>query len=209
MTTMPAALLEVLPDYILGTMPAAERTVLERQIAGSPELQREVDLLAEALAQGTLSGLPPLAPPGNGRARLLAAVGAGERLAAFQPRLAEVFDLPKSTIRMLLDKVDDAAAWIGGFAPGLRFFNFTPGPRHAHTGADAGFVRLAVGAAFPRHRHLGHEMTFVLEGQMRDGEKRFGPGAVIEHQEGTEHGWVTDGAHELLIVSLHHGLTPV
>jgi putative transcriptional regulator len=207
--TSPAPLHDVLPEYVLGSLPAAEMAAIDRQVAGSPELRREVDRLMEALSAGLLAGLPPLTPAPAARDRLLAAVGGGARFADRLAGLAQMFDLPVPTMRMLLDKVDDAGAWIGGYAPGLRFFNFTPGLRHAGAGADAGFVRLEPGAAFPRHRHLGHEKTMVLEGQMRDGEKRFGPGSVIEHDEGTEHGWVTDGTTSLLVVSLHHGLQPL
>jgi putative transcriptional regulator len=150
--------------------------------------------------------LVPVPVPATGRDRLLAVLGGGQRFAGLIPRLGQMFDLPGRAVQALLDKVDDDSAWISGFAPGLRFFNFTPGPRHAAAGAEAGFVRLAVGATFPRHRHVGHEMTLVIEGQMRDDDKRFGPGSVIEHDKDTEHGWVTDGPTELLVVSVHHGL---
>jgi putative transcriptional regulator len=197
---------DLLADYILGTLSPPEMAELDRRIAASPDLRREVDLLTEAMAQAAVRTLAPVATPATGRSRLLEVLGGGQRFAGLVPRLGQLFDLPERAVRALLDKVDDESAWISGFAPGLRYFNFTPGPRHAAAGAEAGFVRLAVGAAFPRHCHLGHETTLVIEGQMRDGDKRFGPGAVIEHAKDTEHGWVNDGPTELLVVSVHHGL---
>ena len=196
-----------LADYVLGTLSPSEMADLDRRIAASADLRREVDLLTEAMAQAAVRTLVPM--PATGRDRLLAVLGGGQRFAGLVPRLGQMFDLPARAVQALLDKVDDDSAWISGFAPGLRFFNFSPGPRHAAAGAEAGFVRLAVGATFPRHRHVGHETTMVIEGQMRDGDKVFGPGSVIEHDKDTEHGWVTDGPTELLVVSVHHGLQPV
>jgi anti-sigma factor ChrR (cupin superfamily) len=198
---------ERLSDYVLGVASAEDRAEIEREMAASQDLRREIDLLTEAMAEAAVSDLAPLPVPPAGRARLLAAIGSGERFAPLVARLASLFDLPAATVRALLDKIDDGAAWIGGFAPGLRFFNFTPGPRHL--AAEAGFVRLAPGAIFPRHRHLGHETTLILEGWMRDGDQRFGPGSLIEHEKDSEHGWVNDGPGDLVVVSVHHGLQPL
>ena len=198
---------EALPEYVMGTLPAADMAALDREIAVSPALRREVDRLTETLAHAALAQLQALPPPPSARERLLAAVGKGNRLAALVSRLSEVADLPAGVVRALLDKADDAATWIGGFAPGLLYFNFIPGPRHA--GADAGFVRLEPGAKFPYHRHLGPEITFVLEGQMRDGDRVYKPGDVIERETDSEHGWQTEGDADLTIVSIHRGFQPL
>jgi anti-sigma factor RsiW len=203
------ALRDQLTDYVLGTLPASQMAELDRRIAASADLRREVDLLTELLAQAAVRTLEPLPVPVNGRNRLLAALGTGQRFAGLIPRLGQMLDLPARAVQALLDKVDDDGAWISGFAPGVRYFNFTPGARHAAAGAEAGFVRLGAGVSFPHHRHIGHEMTMVIEGQMRDGDKRFGAGAVIEHDRDSEHGWVNDGPGDLLVVSVHHGLTVV
>jgi putative transcriptional regulator len=198
---------EALPEYVMGTLPPAEMAAIEREIAASPTLRQEVDRLTESLAQAALAQMHALPPPPSVRDRLLASVGRGNRLAPLVARLSAVADLPAGAVRALLDKAEDAATWIGGFAPGLLYFNFIPGPRHA--GADAGFVRLEPGAKFPAHRHLGHEITFVLEGQMRDGDQVFGPGDVIEREKDSTHGWQAEGADPLTIVSIHRGFEPL
>src|SRR5436190_18067811 len=71
---------ELLPDYVLGELPAEEQRELDALIAESPELRREVDRVTEALA-ATASHAAPVAPTPSLRARLLQTLGGVERFA--------------------------------------------------------------------------------------------------------------------------------
>jgi putative transcriptional regulator len=140
------------------------------------------------------------------RDRLLATLAGPERFASFIERLAHLFDLPRAGVRELLARIDDGGGWLAGYVPDLQYFNFTPGPRLA--GADAGFVRLRPGGRFPRHRHVGDEVTFILEGAMRDGDQLYRPGALVERARDTVHDYAAEGPRDLVLVSLHRGIVP-
>jgi anti-sigma factor ChrR (cupin superfamily) len=47
------------------------------------------------------------------------------------------------------------------------------------SGAGAIFLRMAPGCRYPAHRHTGGEDVLVLEGELRVGEKKFGPGDYL------------------------------
>lgn len=144
----------------------------------------------------------PERPPADLRARLLEELAGPQRFRLLVPALARFADVTADALDDLLHKVDDAAGWIDGL-PNIRYFHFTPGP--AAQAAEAGFVRLAPGAVFPRHKHLGVERTFVLDGVMQDRGRIYGPGSVIESTAGTDHDYTAGPGRDLLIVSLHNG----
>ena len=103
----------------------------------------------------------------------------------------------------MLAKIDDAATWIEAPFPGVRYFNFTPG---ATAGAvEAGVVRLGPGARFPRHRHLGREVSLVLDGLLEDRGAVHGPGSVVEAELGSAHDYAAGPGRDLLLVSVHGG----
>jgi anti-sigma factor ChrR (cupin superfamily) len=210
---MSADVQERLPEYVLGTLSPSEMQEIEALVALSPSLRREVDVLTEALS-GTASALHPLQPSAGVRARLLASLdsNAATRFAPFVAELTRLYDLSAEAIRALLARVDDAAAWLT-FAPGIRYQHFLPGPRLLGApGVEAGLVRLSPGTTFFRHRHLaGPEVTFVLQGTMRDGDRRFGPGSVLTREPGSVHDYAAEhaaGGEDLVIVVLHHGIEP-
>ena len=59
---------------------------------------------------------------------------------------------------------------------------------------------------FPRHRHLGAETTFVLEGVMHDRGKVYGPGAIVSSTAGTAHDYRAAAGRDLVILSVHGGV---
>jgi quercetin dioxygenase-like cupin family protein len=144
------------------------------------------------------------APPSEVRARLLASVAGPGRFAALAAALGRVTDLAGDAVAALLAKVDDAAAWSDAPFPGVRYFHFTPGPGAAVV--EAGFVRLAPGARFPHHKHLGREVTFILDGVLEDRGRTYGPGSVVESAAGTEHDYTAGPGRDLVLVSLHSGV---
>jgi ChrR Cupin-like domain len=121
----------------------------------------------------------------SARARLLAALDA-ERYLPFCAELARHFDLAEQAMRTLLARIVDPAAWTPGTPPVESFVDFEPGA--AVHPLRAGFVRLAPGAKLSAHRHTDRELTFVLEGELVDGEgQRHGPGTAIAMPAASAH----------------------
>jgi quercetin dioxygenase-like cupin family protein len=148
--------------------------------------------------------IDPEAPPAALRRRLLESVAGPGRFAPLSAALGRATDLANDAVAALLAKIDDAAAWTDAPFPGVRYFHFRPGA--AVTAVEAGLVRLAPGARFPHHKHLGREVTFVLEGLLHDRGHVYGPGSLIELDAGSEHEYAAGPGHDLVIVSLHGGI---
>jgi quercetin dioxygenase-like cupin family protein len=150
--------------------------------------ESEERAIAEALGS-LVRALPPAAPSPGGHVRLLAAARAGAtRYAPFFGRLGALFDVDEARVAELLAGVGDASQWHPGPLPRVESFHLAGGPRVA--GADVGLVRHPAGMAFPRHRHLGVERVFVLEGGYRDDlGKVYGPGDLHEMAAGTSHAY--------------------
>lgn len=129
------------------------------------------DMSTEAMTSLSLA-LPPVAPPPGLRARLLAtAVRPEHRFAPFAARFARLIDVAHERARELLTSLARPEVW-QGFLPGVELVHLEGGP--AVAGADVGFVRVAAGAVFPEHRHLGEERVIVLQGAYIDSD-----GAVV------------------------------
>jgi putative transcriptional regulator len=200
-----------LPEYVLGVLPEEARAAIEAALAASPELQREVDALAEQLAARS-EILPRIAPEPATRARLLATLGGVERFAPFFPLLCDLFDLPRAAIRAILTRVDDLTApWephlFGTPLEGIELTHFRAGPRLA--GAAGGLVRLRPNVSFPRHQHRGDEVSVVLEGGLREGGRIHGPGAIVERKRDTVHDFAATGERDLVVIVLHRGIALV
>ena len=203
---MKAELHDRLPEYVLGTLPAAEQAALSTEIDASPELQREVDHLTEALA-GSVSALAPVAPSAAARARLVDALAGPDRFRPFFAELARRFDLTIDAIRGLVARIDDPAAWEGSPWPWIKLIHFAGGP--ALGAADAGFVRVKAGTTFPRHSHEGPEFAFVLEGTMIKNGRRYHAGDVDEVPEDEVHEYSVGPESDLVVMVWHHGIRVV
>ncbi len=170
---MPAvmnALSDLLPLYALGVLDRDDAALVEQALATNPALRSE---LVEVLEVGAdlITSLAPVDPDPSVRARLLAAI-AGDAGAATDlvARVAALFDLAASRARAVLAWVDEPRRWIA-LAPGVDGAGLTPGP--AQAGATCGLLRLAAGATFPWHAHLGEEVALVVSGgaRMSDGRQ--------------------------------------
>ncbi|MBI3358195.1 MAG: cupin domain-containing protein, partial [Nitrospirae bacterium] len=71
---------------------------------------------------------------------------------------------------------------------------------------EAGFVRTAAGATFPRHRHLGSEITLVLEGGLWDNGRHYLPREIIEKDTDSVHEYRADPERDLITVVVYHGI---
>ncbi|HEY2730100.1 MAG TPA: cupin domain-containing protein [Polyangia bacterium] len=145
-----------------------------------------------------------VAPPPALRRRLLDDLAGPARFGLLAGALGRVADLGAEAAWALLRKVDELAAWSDAPFPGVRYFHFEAG---AGAGAvEAGFVRVQPGARFPRHRHVGREVTFVVDGLLHDRGKVYGPGSVVESAPGTDHDYTAGPGRDLVLVSLHGGI---
>lgn len=71
-----------------------------------------------------------------------------------------------------------------------------------HESADAGKVallRYAPGAEVPAHRHDGHELIYVLEGEQRDERGSYPAGSFVINEPGVSHRVFSDAGCVVLI----------
>jgi putative transcriptional regulator len=195
----------LIPEYVLGTLPEDQADEIDAIVGASPELQRRVSDIQEGLA-GSIAALPQLAPSSATRSRLLEALAGPDRFRPFFDVLTRLVDLPVDGLRAILARIDEAGGWEAGPLPTVQVVHFKGGPRVQ--ALDTGLLRMAAGTRFPHHRHLGDEITVVLEGTLRDGARVYGPGQVIEWRVGTEHDYAAGPGRDLVTLVVHSGIEP-
>jgi len=188
-----------LAEYALGNLAEAEQRTLEVKLAESDELRRAVAAVRETLAALPLASAPAV-PRQGARDALLSALASGERFRPFLADLMRCCDLTAVRARELVSQIDEAGAWEPGPVPGLSFMHFAAGPNAVEH--DTYFVRLPRGLCFPYHRHAGHEINYVLEGALRDGDGTlYLPGEAMVKAPGTAHEcFVPEDADTLVVV---------
>jgi hypothetical protein len=135
---------------------------------------------------------------------LLLALDTGARYRPFLSDLTRHFDLSEARVMQLFHAIDDVAAWEPGPMPGIAVMHFPGGPNAL--AQDTGFVRLPRGLQFPYHRHLGHEVNYVLEGALRDGDGTlYLPGEAIERAKDTAHEFSVPEEADALIAVVQDG----
>jgi predicted ChrR family anti-sigma factor len=158
--------IDLLPEYALGTLAEAQAREVEAHLQRCNPCARELAVLDEIFASLPLA-LPPAAASRALRERILAAVAGESRFEGLVGRVAGMLDVAREGARELLGWIDDAARWIQGPGPST-LIHLPGGP--AVAAANCGFVRVAAGATFPAHRHLGEEHVLVLQGGFEDSE---------------------------------------
>jgi putative transcriptional regulator len=190
---------ELLPLYALGILETDEANAVERAIAVDAALAAELASYHHTTeALGTV--VQPVAPSPAVKQRLMASIGGG-RFEAFSARMARMFDVTVDRARELLGLIERPASWIPQVVPGISFVDFEGGP--AAAAADCGFVRLAPGAIFPPHTHIGEEMTTILSGRVHDpvNDRTIGPGEDYLRLPGTSHYLVCIGDEDCIYAS--------
>lgn len=177
-----------IPDLVIGSLDAATRAAVEAHLERCDRCAGEVVAVTEALSSVPMS-LPPERPHPGVFTNVLASIAekqprrdestASARFGDLVDRLVQLFDLTRERVKTLLELVDEPAAWRRGAADGITLIDFRGGTRIA--AADAGFVRVAPGATFPHHRHVGGELVLVLEGGFVDED-----GTVVRRGEAQE-----------------------
>lgn len=173
-------------DSILDELAGAQSSFASREAGARSAL--DDDLLVAAL----LEGLEPVAPSATLRERVMASARAPGRLARFADKLAAMIDVTIDKAKELLDRAADASLWERDLVPGLDALWVEGGP--AVAGCVRGFARLAAGAEFPVHTHLGEETTLVLEGAMiESGGAVVRPGETLVMKAGDTHSYAAAG----------------
>ena len=192
---------ELLPLYALGILEPDELLSVEQAVARDPSLAAEL-----VAYQDTASHLiTPIEPPPSVKSRLLASVGGGA-LDRFAQRLGALFDVTLERARELLGLIERPASWEQQ-VPGIALVHFDGGP--AFAAADCGFIRLAPGAIFPFHRHLGDEACVVLEGAVFDptNNRLIEAGDDYFQVTGTEHALINKGSVDCVFAArAMHGI---
>ena len=176
---------ELLPLYALGILAPEEIAVVEAAVAKDPELAAELASYSDA----TSALITPVAPSAEVKARLMASIG-DSKFDSFSARMAKMFDVSVDRAREFLGLAERSASWEPQPVPGIHLVHFDGGP--AYAAADCGFVRLADGAMFPPHTHLGEEVSLILSGQLEaiaaDGSKQIlSAGDELVQPEGSGH----------------------
>lgn len=187
-----------IPELVLGTLDRDVRAAVEVHLRGCRRCADEAAATEEALSLLALA-LPTEPPPTALRTGLLTAVAEEQkrreqeaergRFAPFIDRVARFFDVTGERARGLVALLDDPLAWMPGPARGVELIHIDAGARFA--AADAGFVRMAPGARFPRHRHIGQELGLILEGGFTDEDGSvLRAGELHSRAAGTTHDFV-------------------
>lgn len=119
------------------------------------------DAFDDVDAELLLASVDPVTPSAKTKDALMAAI-AGPWYLPFVRRVAELCEVSQDKAKELLAAVDDAARWMIGPGQGTEAFHIDAGP--SLEGAIVGFIRIAPGAVFPDHKHVGAEDVYVLDG---------------------------------------------
>jgi quercetin dioxygenase-like cupin family protein len=145
-------------------------------------------LLAGALA--------PEAPEPRVRDALLAQLRGKERWAPFASEIARAFSLDLEHTRAALARLADQSSWQPGFWPGS-WFSSTAALQQARTV----IARLPAGTRIPAHRHVGRELTYILDGELiEDDRTPHGSGALLDMPPGSRHEVAVSANGECMVV---------
>jgi anti-sigma factor ChrR (cupin superfamily) len=103
--------------------------------------------------------------------------------------------ISKQTVRSTYLDVS-AMPWQATRFPGVEWKVLYTDP----SGRQTALVRMAPGARLPRHRHVGLEQSFVLEGVLMDEDGACAAGDYVWRRPGSEHeAWAETGCVVLAI----------
>lgn len=171
---------ELAPLYALGVLTAEEARAFEEHLAeGCSACEQELREF-EAVTGLIGASAPEAEPPAQVRERLLESLSKDEE--PDETPLLEVDDSAPQSLTIRADEGEWKQAFQGVFIKNL----FVDERR----GTVTTLFRMEPGSQIPRHLHHGVEECFVLEGDVRAGDKMLGPGDY--------HCAMADSVHERL-----------
>jgi quercetin dioxygenase-like cupin family protein len=140
------------------------------------------------------------------RDRLLATLGSPDRFAPFFEQLQALVGLDLRELKLQLNRIDGPQdpGWQRAPFPGVRYLDFPPGPTAGVL--EAGLVRVAAGAHFPRHEHVARERACVLEGRLILEGRTHHPGTVVDSPAGSSHEFDAGPERDLVLIVAHGGI---
>ena len=174
----------ILADYAAGNLPEGYALVIATHLSFCDECRAATGAI-EALGGAVLEALEPEPMRGSaGTAKALPARAEAPRAPA--PGLPEPL-----------------ASYVG--AEGPRWRRIGGGARQAklEVGGAASVRLLSIpgGAAMPHHGHRGIELTLVLDGAFRDGDRVFGPGDLEVATDETNHAPIAEPGRECICLA--------
>lgn len=160
------------------------------------ELESAAD--AEALARLAKEG----AAPKGLRAKLLANATLEGRFDHHAAHVAALLNVDEARARTLLDGIGLDESWEASPLPKIDLFHIEGGPGTEN--AITGFVRIAAGAGFPPHEHLGEEAVLILQGSVQDSVSGVihRPGDIAKMPVGTAHALIARPGPDLVYLSV-------
>lgn len=135
------------------------------------------------------------------RERLIATVQTTHRWDDLEAKVASLIDLDVDAVRALLIAIDERGRWEAGIADHIELLHFRGG--EAVADAITGFVRIAPGAEFPDHEHVGDESVLVLQGAFRDSSGTLHErGELVQRPAGSSHSLAAVGAIPLVYLAI-------
>ena len=148
-------------------------------------------LLDDGAWEALALSLPPVEPRPSAREALLAKIRADRRPDGYFAVKPGVTGVRTST-----------AAWIASPIPGIEYKLIARDPER---GTRTQLVRFAAGARYPRHRHVGTEEIFLLEGTVEVNGVLLRAGDYCRSEPDTEEiGTFSETGGLALIVSSEH-----
>ena len=146
----------------------------------------------------------PVGPHLELKARLLASVGRQGAYGVFADRVARMFDLPVDEAHALLRKIEEPSSWGPGVVEGMDLIPVMTGPKYA--GSIATFAKFRPGTQFPRHVHVGTEVTLVMAGAFRDSTGiDVERGDELFEANGAEHDFKALDGEDCIAAAIVHG----
>ena len=193
---------EHLVDVALSRLSPAVHATVTAHLTSCPRCQSRFTAVHESLAELSLTA-PKVAPPKSLRDNLLAGLDSRSALPypGFARRLQRMFQFDEQQTLDLLRKSADPKSWEDQGL--ISLLHFDAGA--ALPGTHAGFMRLAPGVRFPRHRHVGQEHMLMLSGTLQEEDTGiiYHPGDSLRSEAGSEHAFSIlpphDGVFALLL----------
>ena len=173
----------ILADYAAGNLPEGYALVVATHLSMCDRCRAAVEVV-EALGGAVLDTLSPAPMRG----------GPGRAIAARDPEPIRVSRAPGLPMPL--------AEYVGADGPRWSWMGGARQMRLPVAGeANVRLLSIPAGAAMPHHGHRGIELTLVLEGAFRDGERRFGPGDMEVADADLDHAPVAEKGRDCICLA--------